>query len=133
MGLANNKIGILSGRFELLHPGHIHTIRRFGRWYRTLYVYIVDNPKLEPLINWNRQIIDYSTMDMESVITKLDPCHFGYATEDDIDRLPRYDDFLSCNKFVTSKLRALGVNVVEFERSAGYSSTEIRKIIKGQP
>jgi len=123
------KIAILSGRYELIHPGHVQTIRRFARLYKTLYVYIVDNPNSIIPIQWNKMLLDYCTIDFPNVITVLDSCHFGYATPDDIDRLPIYDDFLCGNKIVAEHLKTLGVRVVEFEESTGYSSTNLKEKI----
>lgn len=128
----NGKTAILSGRFEIVHGGHICTIRRFGRIYSRLYVYIVDNPSAIMPSTWSKELIDFCTLDMDSVITVLDQCHFGYASQDDIDRLPPFDDFLCGNHYVADHLKGMGVNVVDFEQTPGYSSTNIKEAILRQ-
>lgn len=126
MGRMNGKTAILSGRYVIVHPGHIATIRRFGQIYSKLYVYIVNDPGSPWPSQWSKQLIDYCTVDMSNVKTVLDFCHFGYATEEDLVRLPEYDDFLCGNSAVSEHLRSLGVHVVEFEPTPGYSSTQIK-------
>lgn len=123
----NDKVAILSGRYELTHPGHIKTIRREARRFARLYVYIVDNPEgLIPSV-WEKEMIDFCTIDMPTVITILDPCHFGFATQDDIDRLPAHDVFLSANPDVSERLRGLGESVEDISLTPGYSSTDLKE------
>ena len=118
---------ILSGRYELLHCGHVKTIRRFAEEYDTLYVYVVDNPDSFLPAKWNAELLRYCVADLKNVFVLLDPRHFGRVTARDVATLPEHDVFLSCNPQVTEHLRGLGVNVREFERTSGYSSTDYKE------
>ena len=121
-------IAILSGRYVLCHPGHIKTIRREARRFDTLYVYIVDDPKGMVPSYWAKETIGFATKDLGNVIPILDPCHFGYATQDDIDRLPKYDVFLVAgNQQVYDQLQGLGVPVEMIPATEGYSSTDVKE------
>ena len=120
-------IAILSGRYEILHGGHIKTIRRFAREYVLLYVYVVSNPDSIVPNQWTVELIQFCTMDLGNVQVVLNACHFGRATSADIADLPLHDVFLSCNPQVTKCLRNLGENVREFEPTAGYSSSSYKE------
>jgi glycerol-3-phosphate cytidylyltransferase-like family protein len=120
-----DQTAILSGRYELLHPGHVLTIRREAIRYRYLYVYVVDNPQCAIPSSWAHQLLQMATECLGNVQVLLNPCHFGRATKEDIDRLPHYDVFLSANPSVTEHLRSMGVNVREIERTPGYSSSDV--------
>ena len=126
MARLNGKTAILSGRYEILHGGHVRTIRRFGKMYSNLYIYIVSNPDSIVPNQWTKELMDYCVIDLKNVIVVIDSCHFGYATQDDLERLPKYHDFLCGNPDVATHLRGLGVNVVEFEETSGYSSTQYK-------
>jgi hypothetical protein len=91
-----------------------------------LYVYIVDNPNSLLPSTWAKEMIGFATKDLGNVIPILDPCHFGYATQDDIDRLPAHDVFLSANQDVSARLRSLGETVEDISLTEGYSSTDLQ-------
>ena len=119
------KIAILSGRYELVHPGHIQTIRREAARFRRLYVYVVDRKSAPIPSLWSAEILRWCTMDIPVVIC-LSPVHFGRATKKDIGSLPKYDIFLSANPAVSAHLRSLGVPVKDISMTVGYSSTRLK-------
>lgn len=122
-------IAILSGRYEIVHPGHIKTIRREAALVDLLFVMVVDNPRAATPPEWTAELLRFCVQDLNNVQVLLDPAHFGRCTKEDLDRLPPYDVFLSANDAVTNHLRGLGVNVREINQTPGYSSTEIRNRI----
>ena len=125
----SNEVAILSGRYELVHPGHVRTIRRLAGHYGFLFVYVVDNPKTAIPSKDNAELLSYCVRDLGNVEIVLDPCHFGYATQEDLDRLPAHEVFLCGNPAVAKHLRDLGETVVCFSLSPGYSSTERKEKI----
>jgi glycerol-3-phosphate cytidylyltransferase-like family protein len=124
---------ILSGRYEILHPGHIITIRREARRFKTLYVFVVDNPANPYPSAWTKELMEYATADFPNVAIILDPRHFGKIKREDLSDIVaktigrRYDVFLSANPEVSAHLRSLGVVVEDIPRTEGYSGSELKE------
>lgn len=124
------KIAILSGRYEILHAGHIKTIIREAKKYDKLYVYVVDNPKSPTPNLWVIELMNMLIPDNVTIV--LDKCHFAFATKEDIKKLPYHDVFLSANPIVTLNLKSLNVNVKSIYPTGQYSCTHIKTRILEQ-
>lgn len=124
------KIAILSGRYEIPHPGHFKTIIREAARFSRLYVYVVDKPANPYPTDWAIEMLkkccaDEAVVGRDIVFIK-DPRHFGKVTKEELADLPIHDVFLSANPTVTAHLRTLGENVEEIPITEGYSSSEIK-------
>lgn len=128
------QIAVLTGRYEIVHPGHIKTIRREAPKYDKFYVFIVGNAGGVWPPEWSKELIDFCCADLGNVETVIHPCHFGYATEVDIEsiRYTGFHVFLSVNPDVTKRVRGLGVNVREIPPTPGYASRNVKGAILQQ-
>ena len=119
------QIAILSGRYEIIHGGHVKTIRREAANYDRLIVYIVDRPDRPYPGVWAKELLEMACEPCGNVEFRLDACHFGYASKSDIERLPSHDVFLCGNPRVAGRLMSLGVKVKLIEETSGYSASDI--------
>lgn len=125
-------VAILSGRYEIPHAAHVRTIRREAANYDRLIVYIVDRPGRPYPTAWAKELLEMACEVCGNVEFRMDPCHFGYATKEDIERLPAHDVFLCGNPKVAGRLMTMGVNVKMIEETPGYHTSDIESSILRQ-
>jgi len=123
-------IAVLSGRYDIVHPGHIKTILREAQRFDILFVYVwdKDDERVYPA-EWAAEMIVMATAASGNVIVKLHPAHFGRCSKDDLSDIHYHDLILSANPQVTKHLRALGEFVEEVKPTENYSCTEVKNKI----
>jgi hypothetical protein len=129
MSDTKEQIAILSGRYTIPHPAHAKTVRREAANYKRLIVYIVDSPDRPYPAAWVKEYLEMVCETCGNVEVRLDPCHFGYATKEDIARLPEYDVFLVVNPKVAIRLMSLGVNYKMIPRTEGYDASKVQEAV----
>lgn len=122
---------ILSGRYDIVHPGHIKTIRAQADRFVTLRVLIADYAERVYPASWARDMIILCTRDLQ-VYVDITPVHFGYATRADIERLPDHDVFLVGNPKVYEHLKQFSdlITLEMIDECPGYSASSVKEKIR---
>ena len=127
------EIGIITGNFDLIHPGYLHLFREFNNACEHQFVLLHDDPtierpeKLKPILSVDERI--------DMVSPYLNSCFFMiYNTEEELLKLItslRPDVRLLGDDYVGKRFIGddLGIPVKWIDRSHGWSTTKYKKLI----
>lgn len=123
---------VLSGRYDVLHPGQVRSIEQYSYIFKFVHVLVWDgtpppHKKRSYPPEWAVELLRMSLRHRPNVSIELSQTHFGHATKESLAELPEgYDVFLSGNNLVSCCMRALGVQVIDVSRTFGYDSSTVK-------
>lgn len=124
-----DKIALISGKFDNVHPGHIATIMRLGQRYKKVIVSVLDYPdqsyKITERVQTFKDILINAKGEYEVMSNKE---HFGFIKAEEVERLPHFDVYIAAQNFpVLEHVKSLGYAVENVPRYPGYTAVDSRK------
>ncbi|MFH1741308.1 MAG: hypothetical protein ABIH23_20075 [bacterium] len=123
---------ILSGRYDIVNPGHLKTIMKCAYEVERLIVMVWDcDERRDCPAAWAVEVLQWAFSDVEGANIKivLTPFHFGEITPAQLKELPEHDFIFAGNPDVYMHLKNIGANVRQIDETPGYHSSWIRNRI----
>jgi len=122
----DRKTVLFSGKFSIIHPGHMATIMKLARNYGSVKVIILDYPERKTTIDYAlrvfKSIFDNTVLDISFFVS---PIHFGSITRSEIDEFKPFDLYASGNMSVLKHIEEVGVPTIYEQRSFSYEASKI--------
>jgi nicotinamide mononucleotide adenylyltransferase len=130
-------IAILSGRYDIVNPGHLKTIMKCAREVERLIVMVWNcDDKRDYPAEWAQEVLQLALCDVDvendvlgTIEIVLTPFHFGEITPAQLKELPKHDIIFAANPDVYIHLRNIGANVRQMDETPGYRSSWVRSRI----
>ena len=128
-----NKIGVIAGNFDVIHPGYIHLFNECKEFCTELIILLHEDPsierpeKLKPILNLDERMIILSSMkQIDQIIPyKLETDLYELLSNLDIDIRFLGDDYKS-KPFTGDDLN---IPIHFLDRSHGWSTTKFKNKI----
>lgn len=113
-------VALLSGRFDVVHPGHIVTILRLLKKFSRVLVVMLDYPERRYPVCYCVDILQeiFEGRPVEILVNNV---HFGEITEDQLKDF-NFDVYAAGNLKVLRHIEKLGFDVIYTERSYLYDA-----------